>query len=224
MPNTMWQCGVWCTRNRHPELISPDSPTQRVGAPLEGDFETIRHLLPMLSLQDVRGDDELLDWEKRIRRHLHVAEDVVFEYVCEPKIDGLAMSLIYENGRFMRGLTRGDGRRGEDITHNLRTIKAIPWQLRLKHAPPLFEARGEVFIGKKDFEKLNAQQEAEGKPLYANPRNFGAGSVRQKDPKITAARPLTFFAYSFGAYEGLKFTTHWETFANAARSRFSREF
>ena len=134
------------------------------------------------------------------------------------------MSLIYENGRFVRGLTRGDGRRGEDITHNLRTIKAIPWRLRLKDAPPLFEARGEVFIGKKDFEKLNAQQEAEGKPLYANPRNFGSGSVRQKDPKITAARPLTFFAYSLGAYEGLKFITHWESLHTLHEAGFRVNF
>jgi DNA ligase (NAD+) len=195
----------------HPELITPDSPTQRVGAPLEGDFETVQHLLPMLSLQDVRSDEELLDWEKRIRRHLHVGDDVVFEYVCEPKIDGLAMSLIYENGRLTRGLTRGDGRQGEDITQNVRTIKSIPGTLRLKKAPPLFEARGEVFIGRADFEKLNKQQAAEGKPLYANPRNFGSGSVRQKDPKNTAARPLTFYAYSPGAYDGLKFKTHWES-------------
>jgi DNA ligase (NAD+) len=208
----------------HPELIAPDSPTQRVGAPLEGDFATIQHLLPMLSLQDVRGEDELLDWEKRIRRHLHVGEEVVFEYVCEPKIDGLAMSLIYENGKFARGLTRGDGRRGEDITHNLKTIKAIPWTLHLKPAPPLFEARGEVFIGRADFEKLNAQQQAEGKPLYANPRNFGAGSVRQKDPKITASRPLRFFSYSLGAYEGLKFKTHWETLQTLQEAGFRVNF
>lgn len=207
-----------------PDLIAPDSPTQRVGAPLEGDFETVEHILPMLSLQDVRGDEELLGWEKRIRRHLHASEETVFEYVCEPKIDGLAMSLIYENGKFTRGLTRGDGRRGEDITHNLRTIKAIPWQLRLKESPTLFEARGEVFIGRKDFEKLNAQQEAEGKPLYANPRNFGSGSVRQKDPKTTASRPLTFFAYSLGAYQDLKFTTHWETLQTLHEAGFRVNF
>ena len=120
------------------------------------------------------------------------------------------MSLIYENGHFARGLTRGDGRHGEDITHNLRTIKAIPWQLRLKDAPPLFEARGEVFIGKKEFEKLNEQQAAEGKPLYANPRNFASGSVRQKDPKITATRPLTFFAYSLRRLRRLEIRHAWE--------------
>lgn len=208
----------------HPELITPDSPTQRVGAPLEGDFATVAHLLPMLSLQDVRGEEELRDWEKRIRRHLHVGEDVVFEYVCEPKIDGLAMSLIYEGGRFTRGLTRGDGRQGEDITQNLKTIKAIPWQLRLPKPPPLFEARGEVFIGRHDFEKLNKQQVADGKPLYANPRNFGSGSVRQKDPKNTAARPLTFFAYSLGAYQGLTFKTHWETLETLRDAGFRVNF
>lgn len=208
----------------HPELITPDSPTQRVGAPLEGDFPEALHLLPMLSLQDVRGDAELLDWEKRIRRHLHVGDEVVFEYVCEPKIDGLAMSLIYENGRFTRGLTRGDGRRGEDITQNLRTIQAIPWQLRLPSAPPLFEARGEVYIPRSEFEKLNQKQASEGKPLYANPRNCGAGSVRQKDPKVTAARPLTFFSYSLGAYEGLKFSTHWETLETLREAGFRVNF
>jgi DNA ligase (NAD+) len=196
---------------QHPELITPVSPTQRVGAPLEGDFPEREHLLPMLSLQDVRDEDELNDWEKRIRRHLHAPEDEVFEYVCEPKIDGLAMSLVYENGVFTRGVTRGDGRRGEEITANLKTIKTIPWKLRLKNAPPLFEARGEVYFPRSAFEKLNEQLAEKGERLFANPRNAGAGSVRQKDPKMTAARPLSFFAYALGAYEDLKFETHWQT-------------
>ncbi|MDQ3813414.1 MAG: NAD-dependent DNA ligase LigA, partial [Armatimonadota bacterium] len=194
----------------HPDLITPDSPTQRVGAPLEGEFPEVEHRVPMLSLQDVRGEDELTEWENRIRRHLHLPADAVIKYVCEPKIDGLAISLTYEKGRFVRGLTRGDGRRGEDITANLRTVKAIPWHLRLDPVPPLFEARGEVYMTRSDFERLNERQAQEGKPLFANPRNAGAGSVRQKDPKITASRPLTFFAYSVGAVEGLKFAKHWE--------------
>jgi DNA ligase (NAD+) len=124
----------------HPELITPDSPTQRVGAPLKGGFTEVAHRVPMLSLQDVRSEDELLEWEKRIRRHLHLPEDQEIEYVCEPKIDGLAISLTYENGRFVRGLTRGDGVRGEDITANLRTINAIPLALRGQALPLLKRA------------------------------------------------------------------------------------
>ena len=192
----------------HPELITPDSPTQRVGAPLQGEFPEIEHRIPMLSLQDVRSDEELLDWENRIRRHMHLPAETVIEYICEPKIDGLAMSLTYEKGKFVRGVTRGDGRRGEDITANLKTIGSIPWNLRLPDAPSTFEARGEVYIPISEFEKLNERQERDGKPLFANPRNAGAGSVRQKDPKLTAARPLAFFAYGLGAVDGLKFEKH----------------
>lgn len=191
-----------------PELIAPDSPTQRVGAPLVGDFPEALHRIPMLSLQDVRSEDELLDWENRLRRHLHLPETEIIEYVCEPKIDGLAISLIYEDGVFTRGVTRGDGQRGEVITANLKTLGSIPWQLRFENPPPVFEARGEVYITRSAFEKLNERQEAEGKPLFANPRNAGAGSVRQKDPKLTAARPLSFFAYGVGAVEGLTFQKH----------------
>jgi len=195
----------------HPEIITPDSPTQRVGAPLDGAFPKAAHRQPMLSLQDVRdganGEDELMEWEKRIRRHLHVADDVTFDYVCEPKIDGLAMSLTYENGLFARGLTRGDGALGEDITPNLKTIRSIPPRLLLP-GTPLFEARGEVYMSFSDLAKLNAQAEAAGKPLYANPRNTAAGSVRQKDPRETAARPLSFIAYEVGAVEGMRFQTH----------------
>jgi len=194
----------------HPELVTPDSPTQRVGAPLVGAFPEEEHRQPMLSLQDVRSIEELEAWEKRIRRHLHVGEDVVFQYVCEPKIDGLAMSLSFENGTFSRGLTRGDGRRGEDITANLRTIRSIPSSLRLKEAPKYFEARGEVYLPLGDFAKLNKKAEAEAKPVFANPRNAAAGSVRQKDPKITATRPLAFFAYGIGVVEGMSFKTHSE--------------
>jgi DNA ligase (NAD+) len=193
----------------HPELITPDSPTQRVGAPLKGGFLEVAHRVPMLSLQDVRSEAELVDWENRIRRHLHLPADQEIEYVCEPKIDGLAISLTYENGRFVRGLTRGDGVRGEDISANLRTINAIPLALR-GQVLPLFEARGEVYITRSEFEKINERQAAEGKPLFANPRNAGAGSVRQLDPKVTASRRLTFFAYTVGAVEGRTFKTHEE--------------
>lgn len=188
---------------QQPDLITPDSPTQRVGAPLAGDFPEVAHLVPMLSLQDVRGDEELVEWENRIRRHLHLPAETVIEYVCEPKIDGLAISLTYENGKFMRGVTRGNGQRGEEISANLRTINSIPWQLRLEPAPPLVEARGEVFMARGEFERLNERQTREGKPLFANPRNAGAGSVRQKDPKVTASRRLTFFAYAVGVLQGI---------------------
>jgi len=195
----------------HPELITDDSPTQRVGAPLDGEFPTVQHRHPMLSLQDVRGEGELRDWENRLRRHLHLDAETEIEYVCEPKIDGLAVSLVYENGHLTQGATRGDGQRGENITGNIRTIRAIPWKLRLGEAPPELEARGEVYIKRSEFEKLNQRQEEEGKQLYANPRNTAAGSVRQKDPKATAARPLTFFAYQLQTSEGGNFKTHLET-------------
>ena len=195
----------------HPELITDDSPTQRVGAPLDGEFPTVQHRWPMLSLQDVRGEGELGDWENRLRRHLHLDAETEIEYVCEPKMDGLAVSLRYENGQFDVGATRGDGQRGENITANLKTIRAIPWKLRLKETPPELEARGEVYIKRSEFEKMNARQEEEGKPLYANPRNTAAGSVRQKDPKATASRPLTFFAYQLQTSEGGNFKTHLET-------------
>ncbi|MBV9468722.1 MAG: NAD-dependent DNA ligase LigA, partial [Abitibacteriaceae bacterium] len=204
----------------HPDLITPDSPTQRVGAPLEGEFPEVVHRVPMLSLQDVRGDEELVEWENRIRRHMHLPAEAVIEYVCEPKIDGLAMSLTYENGKFVRGATRGNGRQGEDITANLRTINAIPWQLRLEPAPPIFEPRGEVFMMRSEFEKLNERQTEEGKPLFANPRNAGAGSVRQKDPKITASRPLTFFAYAVGAVEGVPLHKQWDILEVLRRAGF----
>ncbi len=208
----------------HPELIAPDSPTQRVGAPLDGAFPKAAHRQPMLSLQDVRdganGEDELLEWEKRIRRHLHVADDVVFDYVCEPKIDGLAMSLTYENGLFTRGLTRGDGALGEDITPNLKTIRSIPARLRLPDALPLFEARGEVYMSFSDLKKMNDKLEAEGKPLYANPRNTASGSVRQKDPRETAARPLSFIAYAIGAVEGTQFHSQSQVLEALAQAGF----
>lgn len=195
----------------NPELITPDSPTQRVGAPLDGGFETVEHRHPMLSLQDVRGEGELRDWENRLRRHLHLDAEAEIEYVCEPKIDGLAVSLLYENGQLNIGATRGDGQRGENITGNIKTIRAIPWKLRLDEAPAELEARGEVYIKRSEFEKLNQRQEEEGKPLYANPRNTAAGSVRQKDPKDTAARPLTFFAYQLLTSNDASFKTHLET-------------
>ena len=204
----------------HPELVTPDSPTQRVGSPLVGDFPEVAHRLPMLSLQDVRDDGELAEWEARIRRHLYLAADVQIDYICEPKIDGLAISLIYEEGRLARGVTRGDGTTGEEITANLRTIKSIPWNLRLEPPPPFFEARGEVYFPRSQFEQLNERQIAESKPPFANPRNAGSGSLRQKDPGITATRPLAFYAYALGAVEGVDVKVQWEVLRVLERAGF----
>jgi DNA ligase (NAD+) len=194
----------------NPDLITPDSPTQRVGtAPLE-KFQPVRHLQPMLSLANARNEDELRAWDQRIRNLLAKERDVIeLEYVTEPKIDGLAISLVYRDGVLERGATRGDGEIGEDVTHNLRTIKAIP--LRLDDAPALIEVRGEAYMPRSAFARLNEQRAAAGEPTFANPRNSAAGSIRQLDPAIAAARPLSMWAYSVGALEGLSFSTHKES-------------
>ena len=194
----------------HPELVTPTSPTQRVGAPLESDFAKISHVVPMLSLKDVRGEEELLDWEKSMRRHVALPEDAAVEYVCEPKIDGLSAAVVYENGLYARGVTRGNGQVGEDVTANIRTIRAVPSRLQLDPAPPLFEARGEVFMLISEFDRYNEKMAAQGKATLANPRNGSAGAVRQKDPAETANRPLNFFAYTLGASEGVDVKSQWE--------------
>ena len=179
----------------HPELVTPDSPTQRVGGePLEG-FEEVRHAVLMLSLANARKTEELREWDARVKRLLGPDEEP--RYVTELKIDGLAVSLRYENGRFARGATRGNGAVGEDVTQNLRTVRAIPE--RLDDEPPeVLEPRGEVYMMLEEFERLNRRQEAEGKPPFANPRNAAAGSIRQLDSRITATRPLTIFLYGVG--------------------------
>ena len=181
----------------HPELVTPDSPTQRVGGePLEG-FDQIRHSTPMLSLANARKTEDLREWDARVRRLLGPDEEQELRYVTELKIDGLAVSLRYEDGRFVLGATRGNGTVGEDVTQNLRTVRAIPD--RLDDEPPgVLEPRGEVFMTLQNFEDLNRRQEAEGKPPFANPRNAAAGAIRQLDPRITAARPLTIFLYGVG--------------------------
>jgi DNA ligase (NAD+) len=150
-----------------PELITPDSPTQKVGAPLESDFAKIAHREPMLSLKDVRGDEELGDWEKSVRRHVALKDDVVIEYVCEPKIDGLSAAIVYENGVLSKGITRGNGQIGEDVTGNIKTIRSVPHKLHLDPIPSLFEARGEIFMLRSEFEKYNAKLAEAGKPLLA---------------------------------------------------------
>ena len=194
----------------HPELLTPDSPTQRVGAKPLDKFAQVRHLQPMLSLANAREEEELRAWEVRIRNLLAKAglEDAALQYVTEPKIDGLAISLVYENGVLVRGATRGDGELGEDVTQNLRTVGAIP--RRLEGAPPLLEVRGEVYLPIAAFTALNEQRAEAGEPTFANPRNSAAGSIRQLDPQVTASRPLSIWCYGVGAVEGLEHETHKE--------------
>ncbi|SDY66202.1 NAD-dependent DNA ligase LigA [Nitrosomonas sp. Nm33] len=185
---------------RYPQLITPDSPTQRVGAAPLKEFTQVTHRTPMLSLNNAFEDSEVEAFDRRIREELKV--DSV-EYTVEPKFDGLAVNLTYENGVLTRGAMRGDGYKGDDITLNLRTMKSIPLRLPLEHPPSLFEVRGEVLILKADFEKLNLEQQKKGEKPFANSRNAAAGSLRQLDSAITAKRRLTFFAYGVGVHEGV---------------------
>ena len=180
---------------QHPELITPDSPTQRVGAkPAEG-FAEVRHDIPMLSLENAFDEDEMRSFDRRVRERLGEKH---IDYMAETKLDGLAISILYENGSLMRAATRGDGTTGEDVTHNVRTIKSIPLKLHGRTCPRALEVRGEVFMGKAGFVAMNKRQEQEGGKLFANPRNAAAGSLRQLDPAVTKDRPLQFFAYGVG--------------------------
>ncbi len=188
---------------QYPELVTPDSPTQRVGGKPREGFVTVAHRTPMLSLANAFGEEELRDFDRRVRAALP-GEKV--EYVVELKIDGLAVSLWYENGLFIRGATRGDGETGEDITPNLKTIPAIP--LRLRETVPALEVRGEVYMTKEAFLKLNEAREEAGEPPFANPRNAAAGSLRQLDPAVTAARKLNIFVYGLGFWEGKDLSEH----------------
>lgn len=181
-----------------PALSSPVSPSQRVGAPVSAQFSEVRHGVPMLSLDNAFDDGEVRDFVARIARFLKLPSDEPIAFVAEPKIDGLSASLRYEKGVLVQGATRGDGRTGEDVTANLRTLDSIPQTLTGSGWPDVIEIRGEVYAPNAAFDAFNAAAEAEGKRTYANPRNFAAGSLRQKDPKITAQRPLTFFAYAWG--------------------------
>ena len=222
----------------HPDLITSDSPTQRIGAkPLEA-FGNIKHTVPMLSLSNAFTGEEAADFDNRIKKLLKI--DSSIEYVAEPKMDGLAVELVYRDGRFKAGSTRGDGYTGEDVTQNLKTIKSIPMRLLQGQGmkdtevsfmvrgqgieipqstiqnsqfkvPSRIEVRGEVFIPLKVFERLNEERSKTGEPLFANPRNAAAGSLRQLDPRITASRHLDIFCYGVGAVEGIRFKTHWET-------------
>jgi len=195
----------------HPELITPDSPTQRVGAPPLEAFETVEHTLPMLSLDNALDETEMRDFDQRVKKALGTTADI--EYVCEPKLDGLAVELVYINGIFTVGSTRGDGYTGENVTQNLKTIKSIPLKLFNQHGniPERLEVRGEVILGNKEFEQLNREREENGEPTFANPRNAAAGSLRQLDSSVTASRPLDMFCYGLGQVIGVSFRTHLES-------------
>ncbi len=196
---------------RHPELATDDSPTRRVGAPLSGKFQKVRHREPMGSLEKVTTDEAILKWAEDIAKRL--ASDEPIAFVIEPKIDGLAINLTYESGVFSRGATRGDGEIGEDVTTNLRTIPSIPLRMLGDGSTALLEVRGEVYMPLSGFRELNERLVAEEKKPTPNPRNAAAGSLRQKDPTITAARPLSFWAYGIGAHEGTDLSSHWQTLA-----------
>ena len=191
---------------KYPELIDNNSPTQRVGVKPLDSFETITHRKPMLSLSNAMNNNELTLFDERIKKLLETNTNI--EYMAEPKLDGIGVELIYEKGIFSAGLTRGDGFEGEDITQNLRTIRALPLKLLGDKIPRLLEVRGEVFIGKNEFIKLNKNQEVINKQLFANPRNAAAGSLRQLDSNITANRPLSLYCYEPGVIEGVEYKTH----------------
>jgi DNA ligase (NAD+) len=195
---------------QYPELRTPNSPTQRVGAPPLEEFEIVRHTIPMLSLANAFDETEAREFDKRVKKFLGTSSDI--EYVTEPKLDGLAVELVYERGQFVVGSTRGDGVNGENITQNLRTIKTIPLQLIRKEisVPERLEVRGEVIMQLKRFRELNRKREELGESTFANPRNAAAGSVRQLDSKITAERPLEIYCYGIGEVRGRTFKSHWE--------------
>jgi DNA ligase (NAD+) len=187
----------------HPDLVTPDSPTQRVGAPPSSQFASVRHPQPMLSLANARNEAELRAWAERLERLL---DGDPFQLVSEPKIDGLAVSLVYQDGLLARGATRGDGVTGEDVTPNLRTVRTIP--LRIPHTG-MVEVRGEIYLPLSGFEQVNRERAEAGLPTFMNPRNSAAGSLRQQDSSITAGRPLAIFTYQIGASEGLSIDSHW---------------
>ncbi|MDX1634273.1 MAG: NAD-dependent DNA ligase LigA [Marinobacter sp.] len=198
----------------HPDLVTDDSPTQRVGATGETSFESVEHRVPMLSLDNAFSEDELRDFDRRVRERLGTDEDV--EYVCEPKLDGLAVSLLYEKGKLTRAATRGDGYTGEDITANIRTIPSVPLKLRGNDYPDLVEVRGEVYMLRKGFEKLNRELADRGEKTFVNPRNAAAGSLRQKNPKVTARRPLEICGYGIAVEDEKDLPdNHWECLKRA---------
>ncbi|MGB9186215.1 MAG: NAD-dependent DNA ligase LigA [Solirubrobacteraceae bacterium] len=206
----------------HPELVTPDSPTQRVGAEPVSDLVKVRHPEPMLSLANARSAEELRAWIQRMRNHLarEGIEDPSFEFVAEPKVDGLAISLLYREGVFERGATRGNGEIGEDVTHNLRTIGQLPLRLEMADPPALLEVRGEVYMSLPDFAALNERRAEAGLSTFMNPRNSAAGTIRQLDPKLAAERPLSLWCYQIGVTEGLRLGSHWDALAWLHEHRF----
>jgi len=194
---------------QHPDIVTPDTPTRRVGASVETTFEEVVHRIPMLSLDNAFSDDELRDFDRRVKDRLKTDDDI--EYVCEPKLDGLAVSLHYESGVLTRAATRGDGYAGEDITANIRTIPSVPLRLRGDSVPELVEVRGEVYMPREGFETLNRRLADKGEKTFVNPRNAAAGSLRQKKPTVTARRPLELCAYSVALEDESRLpATHWE--------------
>ena len=183
----------------HPEWVQQDSPTQRVGEKPDNGFASVEHTVPMLSLDNAFDDDSMVDFDERVRKLANAAQ---ITYCCEPKLDGLAISIRYEDGQLVRGVTRGDGLTGEDITSNIKTIYSVPLKLRTDNPPPVLEVRGEIYMPKAGFEKLNQNAAEKGEKTFVNPRNAAAGSLRQLDPKVTASRPLVLCAYSIGYAEG----------------------
>ncbi len=197
---------------RFPEFVTPDSPTQRVGAPIQEGFKPVPHSIPMLSLQDARNEDEIREFDARVKRFLNLPPDAEVEYAAEPKYDGLSCEIVYRDGKIEVASTRGDGYTGEDVTPNVKTIKTVPLRLIKEEipVPPYIEVRGEVVMPKEEFEKLNRELISKGEKPFANPRNAASGSLRQLDPSITASRPLDFIAWGVGRVEGLNFKTHSE--------------
>src|ERR1700736_1042934 len=183
---------------RFPKFVSAESPSQKIGAAPSGKFKKVRHAVPMLSLDNAFADEDVVDFVGRIRRFLRLADDDRIDFSAEPKIDGLSMSLRYEGGELVTAATRGDGAEGEDVTANIRTLEDVPKKLKGRNIPEVCEVRGEVYMTKGAFLALNERQKAAGDTIFANPRNSAAGSLRQKDPSITASRPLGFFAYAWG--------------------------
>ena len=205
----------------HPELVVPDSPTSRIGAPPLSKFETARHAIPMLSLDNGFGDEDILEFDARVRKFLSVREPVL--YTAEVKIDGVAVELVYEEGRLTLAATRGDGEQGEVITENVKTIGSVPLVLQSDpnhRAPSVLDVRGEVFLDHNGFSKLNEQRLSDNQPLFVNPRNAAAGSLRQLDSKITAARPLQIFCYGVGRISDAGIRSHGEMLSFLSRLGF----
>ena len=216
---------------RFPKLVREDSPSFAVGSIVQSKFEKIAHVVPMLSLDNAFSDEDVVDFVARVKRFLKLADEDPLALTAEPKIDGLSLALRYENGVLVSAATRGDGTVGENVTANARTIADIPRKLQGDQIPDVVEVRGEVYLGKADFLALNERMEAEGKPVYVNPRNTAAGSLRQLDSRITASRPLRFFAYAWGEVstmprpsqmEMVELFEHWGFVINPLMGRFDR--